>query len=92
MNDLIPGTHMLIESKSENHQPRIADDEATLDERMTDLGLSDDTKRFLRNLHVAEKQLNDAFNKARQGGELGECVSEVYHNLYGAGCGLPTSR
>ena len=29
---------------------------------MAELGLSSDTRRFLRKLHVAEKKLNDAFD------------------------------
>ncbi|OOG60308.1 hypothetical protein B0E48_00675 [Rhodanobacter sp. C03] len=59
---------------------------------MAELGLSNDTRRFLRNLHLAEKQLNDAFNKSRQGGELEERVSQVYRDLYGAGCVVRTTR
>jgi len=74
----------------ENQPAAVATGDVTLEQQMTDLGLSNDTRRFLRNLHLAEKQINDAFNKARQGGELEERVSEVYRDLYGAGCAVRT--
>jgi serine protease inhibitor ecotin len=76
----------------EDQQPPIADDEASLEQQMTELGLSNDNKRFLRNLRLAEKQLNDAFNKGRQDGELEERVSQVYRDLYGTGCAMRASR
>lgn len=50
---------------------------------MDELGLSSDTRRFLRHLHVAEKQLNDAFALAHEGGDMEQCVSHVYGELYG---------
>jgi hypothetical protein len=86
MNDNTHIPPMLTESTSENQQTRIAGDEASLEQQMAELALSNDAKRFLRSLHLAEKQLNDAFNKGRQDGELGERVSQVYHDLYGTGC------
>ena len=86
MNDITTDT------ASRNQPAQTADNEANLEQKMTDLGLCNDTKRFLRHLHVAEKQLNDAFNTARQGGELEERVSQVYHDLYGAGCARSASR
>lgn len=92
MNDITADTPMLNENTSGKQQTQTADNEADLEQRMTDLGLSSDAKRFLRHLHVAEKQLNDAFNKSRQGGELEERVSEVYRDLYGAGCTVRTAR
>lgn len=92
MNDITIDTHMLTETTSRNQQAQAADNEASREEQMTDLGLSNDTKRFLRHLHVAEKQLNDAFNKGRQCGELEERVSEVYRDLYGAGCTVRAAR
>jgi hypothetical protein len=92
MNDTTRIPPMLTESTSENQQTLIAGDEACLEQQMAELALSSDAKRFLRSLHLAEKQLNDAFNKGRQDGELGERVSQVYHDLYGAGCTLPGSR
>jgi hypothetical protein len=86
MNDTTHSPPMLIESTSENQQTPIADDEASLEQQMAELALSNDAKRFLRTLHLAEKQLNEAFNKSRQGGQLEVCVSQVYHELYGKGC------
>jgi len=92
MNDITTDTPMPAETISRNQQTQTADNEASLEQQMTDLGLSNDIKRFLRHLHVAEKQLNDAFNKGRQCGELEERVSEVYRDLYGAGCAVRTAR
>ncbi|EIL95411.1 hypothetical protein UU7_00690 [Rhodanobacter spathiphylli B39] len=51
---------------------------------MAECGLSGDERRFLRHLHVAEKQLNEAFSQARQGGTLEARVSEVYREMYGS--------
>ncbi|MDQ6647355.1 MAG: hypothetical protein M3Y93_08985 [Pseudomonadota bacterium] len=59
-----------------------ADSDAALEQQMAERGLSGETKRFLRQLHQAEKHLNDAFEKAHQGGALDRCVSELYHDLY----------
>ena len=56
---------------------------ASLEQRMADCGLPDDARRFLRDLHAAEQQLNDAFTRARQGGALEERVSAVYRRMYG---------
>lgn len=68
-------------------------DEPGLERQMADCGLSNETRRFLRNLHVAEKQLNAAFSKAHQGGRLEACVSEVYREMYGTEQGpAPGSR
>ena len=52
---------------------------------MADCGLSSDTRRFLRDLHAAEKQLNDAFQQAHRGGALEARVSSVYRRMYGDG-------
>jgi serine protease inhibitor ecotin len=86
MNDTTSKTPMLTETTAENPQEPIAGEETGLEQQMENLALSSEAKRFLRSLHLAEKQLNDAFNKGRQGGELEERVSQVYHDLYGAGC------
>ena len=63
-------------------------DDAPLDQRleqqMEDCGLSGDERHFLRHLHAAEKQLNDVFSQARQGGTLEARVSEVYRDMYGS--------
>jgi hypothetical protein len=89
MNDITPdnvspNTPMVTETASGNPQAPAADNEASLEQQMTELGLSNDTRRFLRHVHLAEKQLNDAFNKSHQGGELEQQVSQLYHKLYGA--------
>ena len=86
MNDTTSKTPMLTETTAENPQEPIAGEETGLEQQMENLALSSEAKRFLRSLHLAERQLNDAFNKGRQAGELEERVSQVYHDLYGAGC------
>ncbi len=63
--------------------PRRESSAASLERRMADGGLSDDARQFLRDLHAAEKQLNDAFRRAHQGGALEERVSAVYRRMYG---------
>ncbi len=57
--------------------------DAGLEQQMADCGLSNDTRQFLRDLHVAEKQLNDAFRWGHQGGALEARVSAVYRRMYG---------
>ena len=57
--------------------------DARLERQMADCGLSNDERRFLRDLHAAEKQLNDAFERAHQGGALERRVSAVYRRMYG---------
>lgn len=52
---------------------------------MADCGLSSEERRFLRDLHAAEKQLNEAFAQAHQGGALEQRVSAVYRRMYGGG-------
>jgi hypothetical protein len=89
MNDISPknissDTPMVTETASGNPKALAADNEASLEQQMTELGLSNDTRRFLRHVHLTEKQLNDAFNKSHQGGELEQQVSQLYHKLYGA--------
>jgi hypothetical protein len=59
--------------------------DASLEQQMDDCDLSHDARQFLRDLHAAEKQLNDAFRRAHQGGALEERVSAVYRRMYGKG-------
>lgn len=92
MNDITRDATMPNETTSGNRPARITEDEAILEQQMAELDLSNDTRRFLRNLHHAEKQLNDAFNKSRQGGELEERMSQVYRDLYGADGAVRISR
>lgn len=75
---------MLNETSPETDQPALLDNEAHLEQQMADLGLSSDTRRFLRDVHHAEKVLNDAYDKAHQDGALQKRISEVYHDLYGS--------
>ena len=93
MNDITYDATMLTETPSGNQPTRTAaDDDTGLERQMAELGLSDETRRFLRNLHQAEKQINAAFSKSRQGGGLEDRVSQVYRDLYGAGCSVRGSR
>lgn len=46
-------------------------------------GLSTDARRFLHELHVAERQLNAAFSVARDGGGLEQRISRVYREMFG---------
>ena len=52
---------------------------------MAELGLSNETRRFLRKVHQTERRLNEAFEMAHRGGDLEAKVSRVYHDLYRAG-------
>lgn len=85
MNDIMPATPMPAKTDpAENQQPLMADGDVCLERRMAELGLSNDTRRFLRDLHAAEKRLNDAFDRAHHGGELEQRVSQVYREMYRA--------
>lgn len=82
MNQPKADTAMLTEASSNDRQTSPSGNDLGLERQMAELGLSSDTRRFLRKLHVAEKKLNDAFDTAHQGGDLEERVSQVYHDLY----------
>jgi hypothetical protein len=45
--------------------------------------LSCDARRFLHDLHVAERQLNAAFSVARNGDGLEQRISRVYREMFG---------
>ena len=81
MNDLICHRPTSAGDSPESDLPSI--DEAARERQMRELGLSSEARRFLRDLHVAEKQLNDAFSRARQGGELEQRIRQVYRDMYG---------
>ncbi|MDW2980028.1 MAG: hypothetical protein WBG81_02180 [Rhodanobacter sp.] len=68
---------------SERKPRRLETADASLERQMADCGLSNDARQFLRDLHAAEKQLNDAFRQAHQGGALEQRVSAVYRRMYG---------
>lgn len=73
---------MLTETSSSDQQAIPSERDPCFEQQMAELNLSSDTRCFLRKLHLAEKKLNDAFDAAHQGGDLEECVSQVYHDLY----------
>jgi len=84
MNDATRSTPMLTEITTSDPSGSTAEAEANIgmEQQMAALSLSEDTRHFLRTLHTAEKQLNDAFEKAHKGIALQRCVSQVYHDLY----------
>lgn len=55
-----------------------------LEQRMADRGLSDGTRRFLRDLQAAEKQINEVFERAHRGGGREAQLGEAYRRMYGA--------
>lgn len=58
-----------------------------LELQMVQCGLSVETKRFMRNLHLAEKHLNDAFETVHGEGadaQRQQQVSQLYHDLFGS--------
>lgn len=67
--------------------PSAIDGCSDLEQQMMQCGLCDETMRFMRNVHSAEKHLNDAFEAVH-----GEClhsrrqeqVSRLYHELFGS--------
>lgn len=76
---------MPINAMTGDPRIRIADTDAQLEQHMSELGLSSDTRQFLRKLHLAEKRVNDAFETVHQGGDPEAQVSQLYHDLYRAG-------
>lgn len=92
MNDSSRMPPILNETTPESDQPTPTGHPVDLEQQMADLGLSNDTRRFLRDLHHAEMQLNYAYDKAHQGGALEKRVSQVYHDLYGSEETSPASR
>ncbi len=75
---------MLAATRQTDQQSASEGDLCMLEQQMAELGLSTANRRFLRHLHLVEKQLNDAFEKAHQGGDLEQQASQVYHDLYRA--------
>ncbi|MGN6704879.1 MAG: hypothetical protein ACTHJO_02380 [Rhodanobacter sp.] len=55
---------------------------AALERQMDELGLSPEERLFLRTLHQSERRINDAFDEARQSGDLQQQVSRVYKQMY----------
>lgn len=79
MNTLI--CHPLVEQPADSfpHPP-----EATPAPAVRECELSSDARRFLHDLHVAERQLNAAFSVAREGGGLEQRIRRVYREMFGA--------
>ena len=77
-----PAPSKLAANPSEDQQVGTEDAIETLEHQMAELGLSSGDKCFLRNFHLVEKQLNDAFEDARQCANLEQRVSQVYRQMY----------
>jgi RNA polymerase-binding transcription factor DksA len=75
---------MRNQASSEDDQVSLVDNEAHLEQQMAALDLSDETRRFLRDVHRAEKVLNNAYGKAQQDSPLDQRISQIYHDLYGS--------
>lgn len=73
----------------EGEQPALVDNAAHLEQQMAALGLSSDTRRFLRDVHRAERVLNNAYDKTHQDGALDKRISQIYRDLYGSDDTLP---
>jgi hypothetical protein len=74
---------MRNQASSEDDQVSLVDNEAHLEQQMAALDLSDETRRFLRDVHRAEKVLNNAYGKAQRDSPLDQRISQIYHDLYG---------
>jgi hypothetical protein len=72
------------QASSEDDQASLVDNEAHLEQQMAALDLSDETRRFLRDVHRAEKVLNNAYGKAQRDSPLDQRISQIYHDLYGS--------
>jgi hypothetical protein len=59
------------------------EDGGVLSEQPRERELSSDARRFLHDLHVAERQLNAAFSVGRQSGELEQRIRRVYREMFG---------
>lgn len=67
--------------------PVVVADSPDLEQQMRQCGLSDETRRFMRNLHSTEKHLNDAFERVHGDGadtQRQQQVSRLYRELFGS--------
>lgn len=55
-----------------------------MEQRMADSDLSDGTRRFLRHLQAAERQINEVFEQAHRDGGAEAQLGEAYRRMYGA--------
>lgn len=83
MNTCSPLHGSLNDATPKSDQPAAVDNAAQLEQQMAALGLSDQTRRFLRDLQRAEKVLNKAYDKTPHDGALDKRISQIYHDLYG---------
>ena len=75
---------MRNQASSEDDQVSHVDNEAHLEQQMAALDLSPETRRFLRDVHRAERVLNNAYGKAQQDSPLDQRISQIYRDLYGS--------
>ncbi len=73
--------HPLVEQPTES--PPHSLEAATPAPAVCEEELSSDARRFLHELHIAERQLNDAFSVARNGGGLEQRIRRVYREMFG---------
>lgn len=81
---------MLDDPAPESDRPALAGNAAHLEQQMAALGLSNDTRRFLRDVQRAEKVLNNAYGNRDQHGALDKRISQIYRDLYGSSGALST--
>lgn len=80
---------MRNQTSSGNDQVPLVDTETHLEQQMAALELSHETRRFLRDVHRAEKALNNAYGKSHQDSPLDQRISQIYRDLYGSEDALP---
>jgi len=68
----------------EHPQPPPASAEKLMPEQpLGERPLSDSARRFLHDLHLAERRLNAACSVAREDGELEQRIRRVYREMFG---------
>lgn len=80
----------LNDTALDDDQSALVDNATHLEQQMAALGLSSETRRFLRDVHRAEKVLNQAYDKTHQDGVLDKRISQIYRDLYGSDETSPT--
>ena len=90
MNNSSPIQIMLHQAALKDDQVTLVDNAAQLEQQMVALDLSCETRRFLRNVHRAEKVLNNAYGKEQQSRPLDQQISQIYRELYGTEETVPT--
>lgn len=82
MNMCPPEPSKPAATPAEDQQVNTEDAIEMLEQQMAELDLSSGDKRFLRNFHLVEKQLNEVLEEARQCEDLKQQISQVYRQLY----------